>query len=300
MTASLEVFLDLLFEPGETILVDVIEERRPGVARPRSLARRWWPPAKVAAMAPTVAAWALERKAAVYFGVLPRQPETQAASGAYPGRVVWADLDDEESRNRLAAWRTPTITVSSGRGLHGYWCLTETYQAPILVAATARVGGLLGGDHVWDAARVLRLPGTWWSKADPPRPVEVRDVEPGRRWALAELLEGVPVAAPSTVTGKRIAVNDVGDPPAWLIARIESDHRLLAYWKGEAGGPSRSERDYKLALALAVRGVRDPKLLAAALLARPEGAARNRPDPADYLGRTVARALAMSAGWRRR
>lgn len=300
MTANLRAFLGLLFEPDEHLLVEVVQERRPGVERPRCLARRWWKPEHLLAQVDVVAPWALDRHAAVYFGVLARRPGTANGAGAVPGRVVWADLDDAEARARLADWHTPTATVASGRGIHAYWTLDERHPPGVLAEATARVALRLGGDRVGDTARVLRLPGTWWAKADPPRRVEMIDLEPARRWSLAELVAGLPDAPTVAASLARLAAEALQPPPAWLLARVDADPRLAQHWRGEAGGTSRSERDFRLVLALARRGLTDREALAALLWARPEGAARSRANPGDYLVRTVGRALAVSDGWRRR
>jgi len=300
LTADLRAFTGLLFRPDHYVLVEAVQERRAGVVRPRNLARRWWRPADLVENAPRMIPWALERQAAVYFGVLPRRLGVHAGMGALPGRVVWADLDNDEAKARLAAWRPASVVVSTGRGLHAYWILDRPQEPGRLVAATARIGGHIVGDRVWDLARVLRLPGSWWVKADPPRKVEIVTWEPSRIWTLAELVGDLPVAHTAAGSGRRIDTSEVAPPPSWLLTRIEGDPKLRAYWSGEAGGQSRSERDFKLVLALAVRGFRDRRALASVLLARPDGAAHHRRDPDDYLGRTIERALTLAAGWRRR
>ena len=70
-------------------------------------------------------------------------------------------------------------------------------------------------DNTSDLARILRVPGTWSRKYDPPRPVQVvggtrqryeaRDLH---EWAAAAVSGGVPVAEPSTVTGQTKGRND--------------------------------------------------------------------------------------------
>jgi len=300
MTADLGAFLGTLFEPGDHLLVEVLQERRPGIKRPRCLARRWWTTSKLVAKVDVVAGWAVERHAAVHFGILARRPGTADGAGAEPGRVVWADLDDAQARGRLAAWHAPTATVASGRGLHAYWIVDRRHPPATLAEAAARVALHLRSDHVGDTARVMRLPGTWWAKADPPRRVEVVDLEPARRWRLVDLVAGLPETAAVAGGAAALDAEALGPPPAWLVARIDTDARLREHWCGEAGGASRSERDFKLVLALARRGVRDRDALAALLWARPDGAARSRAKPGSYLARTVDRALVVAAGWRRR
>jgi hypothetical protein len=71
------------------------------------------------------------------------------------------------------------LIVSTGGGLHCYWTLTEEVDAeawrPVAEQfKTIAVSLGVRADHsvTADCARILRLPGTWNVKYDPPRPVE--------------------------------------------------------------------------------------------------------------------------------
>lgn len=93
----------------------------------------------------------------------------------------------------------PTITVSSGRGVHVYWLfrepwditderaraaqLSEGFQSTIRQAAATR-GWKLDSTH--DLARILRLPGSKNYKTDPPSPVAVIS-EDGPRYNIDDL-----------------------------------------------------------------------------------------------------------------
>jgi hypothetical protein len=52
-----------------------------------------------------------------------------------------------------------------------------------------RLGQGLGGDPVWDRARILRVPGTFNYKYKLPRPVELERFKPRLRYDLEELEE---------------------------------------------------------------------------------------------------------------
>lgn len=69
----------------------------------------------------------------------------------------------------------PTACVNSGWGLHLYWKLREALtkdDIPALEDMNKRIASHLGGDMgSTDAARVLRVPGTWNTKYSPVRPV---------------------------------------------------------------------------------------------------------------------------------
>lgn len=69
------------------------------------------------------------------------------------------------------------------------------------------LGQGLGGDPVWDRARILRVPGTFNHKYEAPRPVELERFEPRLRYDLEELEEmakafpeeGAPEGVPTSV-----------------------------------------------------------------------------------------------------
>jgi hypothetical protein len=74
----------------------------------------------------------------------------------------------------------PTIMVSTGGGMHIYWCLLEALTvkdwlplAYALAEATRRHGLKCDTQCTIDAARVLRVPGTTNYKYDPPRKVKL-------------------------------------------------------------------------------------------------------------------------------
>ncbi len=71
------------------------------------------------------------------------------------------------------------IIVDSGNGLHFYWILTEVVRRPEWEAlakrfcALALEKGLIVDTSVFEASRVLRIPGTFNFKNSPPSPVTV-------------------------------------------------------------------------------------------------------------------------------
>lgn len=78
----------------------------------------------------------------------------------------------------------PTIIVSSGSGgMHVYWTLTEAISrdewqpyATALAMAAVKTGFKIDAACTIDAARVLRIPGTFNHKHDPKRPVTMKIV----------------------------------------------------------------------------------------------------------------------------
>ena len=93
-------------------------------------------------------------------------------------------IDQEAGLNALMSFcklvglPNPTL-VDSGRGIHAYWALTEevTRQKWEPVVARLRdlcnIHKLYADNAVFEAARVLRVPGTYNFKDDPPTKVQV-------------------------------------------------------------------------------------------------------------------------------
>jgi hypothetical protein len=153
----------------------------------------------------------------VYFGVASRRDASSgeldncAALGA-----VYVDLDSHsdaqalaEGEARLAAFPLlPSIVIRSGGGLHAYWLLREPAdvqaEASELRSVLRQLAHTLGGDlAAAECARVLRLPGTFNQKYDPPVPVTIHTFEPDRRYNLAdfEFLPNEPVVTTSRTDG---------------------------------------------------------------------------------------------------
>ena len=121
----------------------------------------------------------------VYFGVLRRRGSVGTAEATVPAtHVLWADFDAKNFAGRktgpgsafaeLANMRlTPHIIVDSGHGFHAYWLLDKEYeftQAQIVMKGIERAHH---SDHCSDAARILRVPGTFNFKDDIPLPVRI-------------------------------------------------------------------------------------------------------------------------------
>lgn len=98
---------------------------------------------------------------------------------------------------QLRAELRPSILVSTGYGLSAWWLLDEPAEVeavrPILTALRATMERVSGGGHdpsVYDATRMMRLPGTFNLKdAANPRDVTIDWLEDGRRFGLDDLSE---------------------------------------------------------------------------------------------------------------
>ena len=101
---------------------------------------------------------------------------------ALPAIFVDADfkhLGEDETRRRInAAPLRPSMVVESGGGLHPYWILTQPFYLDKEMAEAKRwlrhiaasVADVVD-ESVSEPARVLRIPGSYNFKYDPPRPV---------------------------------------------------------------------------------------------------------------------------------
>ena len=82
--------------------------------------------------------------------------------------TLWVDLDPDGTENwkeeKLAELRVfrpkPTRIEDSGRGLYAFWEIPWTSDWEWAKRANKWLAESLRGDHCWDMARVLRLPGT--------------------------------------------------------------------------------------------------------------------------------------------
>lgn len=104
-----------------------------------------------------------------YFGVLPRDYASGKAEDCVRNvGVLWADIDNKAvGGTHLAALMrvgalnlTPSIIVDSGNGIHAYWLLRQLYPFVQVQPLLKGLQSAIGSDHVHDAPRVLRLPGT--------------------------------------------------------------------------------------------------------------------------------------------
>ncbi len=127
---------------------------------------------------------------------------------------LYADLDFKHfATGEEGAWAMlrsfpirPTWVIHSGNGLHAYW----DFDAPLGITGPddptiGRVEGLLsrlyahlgGIDSVQDISRVLRFPGSFNAKGDPPLPVTIARHHPDARYTLADFEALLPAPAPA-------------------------------------------------------------------------------------------------------
>jgi hypothetical protein len=311
---------------GTWIEVRVITEKNQTTPREKSrvVARRFYDSlsAQLAAL-PELMLLGEHERAGVFIGVLPRREKNKGkAIDTASGRVAWIDIDfkdfqggEEEARALLAKFGLqPTLIVRSGHGIHCYWLLTETLRSADLADLSKLLAAALGGDHAFDAARLLRLPGTY-NRKDPSAPIlttiELLDPE---RVCTAEALraaarDALPPADESDPGNDEdfddSAVGEdqdlPGNLPASILALISLRKSIRGLFHGEGkteAGPdgkrtdtSSSGYDWSFALAVARAGITNVAEIATAILCRPDGGARRK--GTDYANRTATKAVAF-------
>lgn len=203
-----------------------------------------------------------------YIGVLPRiRPSGKAEDTTPTTSVLWADLDNKHLEGGhmasfLALHRAglePSILVDSGNGLHAYWLLRDPVAFRIASAAMQGLHKVIGSDHVHDAPRVLRLPGTRNHKAClgslheqgytghcMGKPVRLLKLEPSLRYRWQDFADFIPEPEQNRkpVTSYDAERQEYHDLPHWLKKKIEE------------GAPEgqRSEAIFDVVLNLLKRG----------------------------------------------
>ena len=146
----------------------------------------------------------VDNKFDVYFGCAKYGPlNKRTADNAMYFRALWMDIDcgptkgvpdekgiikgyltqqiglDELKKFCIAAGLPRPIMVSSGYGVHAYWLIEETVERRDWLPLANRLRelcvehGIIVDSSVFEAARVLRIPGTFNFKQDNPLEVTV-------------------------------------------------------------------------------------------------------------------------------
>jgi predicted P-loop ATPase len=299
-------FLRAIFDDPESwVEIRGIEDRREGAVE-----RTWLKREDVISNLDVLYTEARKDGKAVFFGVLPRIQGKGTSEDTLPSRVAWSDIDfktlpEEEAWTRVLAFPiVPNIIVHSGHGIHLYWLLKEPVPPDLLSECSQRASLALGADHCFDAARILRMPGSFnlkscWTDGvytpDPSAPqctIQLLDVEP--RHSILEFLD---LPAPPEVAGTsertmfdRKADAPSSDMPAEVLKWLDgpgADPYLLDLFcsKGKVSGDcSNSGYNFSFAYKLAKLGIDDPDMLDAAVNCRP------RTDGKPHFVRDVRRA----------
>lgn len=132
----------------------------------------------------------------VLVSVLPRDREAGTRDAVPAGTMLWVDLDMpavDAGRKLGAVGMTPTMVVSTGRGVHAYFALNEAVDRERIEQGNRRLAHLLGGDlGPVTADKCMRPPGTLNHKYDPPLPVSLVFGPTDVSSSWAQLVGGLP------------------------------------------------------------------------------------------------------------
>jgi hypothetical protein len=137
--------------------------------------------------------FAVENKIAsgdFYVSVAPRVRRRGTKADVEAVHVVWVDLDQASAAADLAGFELqPSAVVSTGSEghCHAYWALSEPIGPDVAEQLNRALAAHLGGDPaVVDAARVMRMPGTYNFKHKPPVKSELASCG-GAKYQLGDL-----------------------------------------------------------------------------------------------------------------
>lgn len=152
-------------------------------------------------------------KGNIYFGVATRRNHKGGDKdhcfqlSALYGDTDFKDTPEDQARKRLAGCPlAPTAVVHSGGGLHSYWLLREPLDMPLEMELAEsylrRLAVYLESDSkVAEVARVLRVPGTFNHKYNPPRPVILETLNVEADYNLTDFDEWLPADPRPKVNG---------------------------------------------------------------------------------------------------
>lgn len=138
------------------------------------------------------------------------RPFARKADNAVAQQAFWLDIDCKDCVQALGAFikktgvPAPSVVVNSGHGIHVYWLLTTPVTSDVwreqarALRALCDSAGLMADHHrTCDVASILRLPGTFNYKTNPPLSVEILYATEDRYEADLFARGSTPVAAPA-------------------------------------------------------------------------------------------------------
>lgn len=132
----------------------------------------------------------------VYIGCAPRSRRSGTRNDIEQVWVLWAECDGAAAAQAAQTYEPkPPIVIASGSGpnLHAYWPLRRPLTAREAEVANLRLAHALGADRAcYDAARILRPPGTLNHKRRPPTRVKALRLEAAIRCDVADVVAHAP------------------------------------------------------------------------------------------------------------
>src|SRR5690606_2783889 len=180
-----------------------------------------------------------------YIRITPRAKRPHRGRGlakdALGTSVLWVDVDTRTPERTAEVLqqlqgldKPPTMVVDSGRGLHAYWlldCFVTDHDAIVQrnyhLVTTLKASA---ADGCYDLARVLRVPGTYHTKTEPPKLAEVVYVDAGREYSIDDF-----DAAPPPTKAVAPFWDTLAIPEDFLDTLAQRDPKLTQRIRTEAG-----------------------------------------------------------------
>jgi len=194
--------------------------------------RHWWP--STAEQAEQAAAKLAEGGWDAYFAPALFAEQSRKKDAAQTVQAFWIDADAgpgkeytsvKEAAHAVLNWANekglpiPTHVVNSGNGLHVYWVLDQAYPVADWTPVAQQLKQALSVDKVVndaqvtaDAARILRVPGTYNYKGDVPKDVSTL-IERDHRPTLEQMAEAMPKLGPQKVVSSGFPGSEWDIPP---------------------------------------------------------------------------------------
>jgi hypothetical protein len=164
-----------------------------------------------------------------------------------------------------------------------------------------------GGDPAAsDVSRVLRVPGFRNPKWPDAPTSKIIEANPDRRWELKDFQDrvGASLTGSNGVTSQNLQITSVaGTPVPWTDPpeEIRKSPDLVLAWRGQKPScwtvpKTASERDSYMAVRLLDAGVAPGRVAEIILYSPNRAGGRPKVNLADYIGRTIDKALAYLSG----
>ena len=225
--------------------------------------------------------------------------------------TVWVDIDSEDEHgNRdpelalegLAYYEKegrippPSAIVHTGGGAHAYWILDEAVSGDdlqLIPRINQALAERVGGDHVGDLARVLRIPNSHNKKYEDSPLCHIRELNLERRYSLEGMLDFLEIDKDQAREVVPLEYEDLdcfsGIPESWT-SLLKKREDIRTKWETPLPIGERSEVAMSLANFAVHAGITDPDEIATILYSSPAlGTWAEDKNPA--LGRTIAKAL---------
>lgn len=203
-----------------------------------------------------------------YIGVNPRWREGGTAADTYAyTKTLFFDVDQkdhgDDKRRALDAILAfdvqPSVIVDSGHGFHCYVRLDRFHLFDVVQPIMRGIAQRIGGDRVYDRARILRLPGLSNHKGGGCTPVRLIRFDTTLTYNLADLAE--------YAWRERKVERQWRQVPAdgWGVGHSTDADRYVDHldFDYDPGKGMRSEHDYGVVCQLIEHGWSDPRIVRA-------------------------------------